>query len=524
MVFGIAMCSVVVQAQTPTIKWWFDTDDSSFGQSAMEDLNGDGNQDVVFGCYRNDSMVYALNGNDGSLLWKFNAAGSGEGCNDVAMLIYDVDADGSKEVIVPSSCNPKTFCFNGADGTVKWAANTSGSDSPPVIADLNQDGVPDVMHGEFGGSVRSLNAQTGAQNWHFYVDANSWIQTAPTTVDLDGNGQMDFVVATWHFSNQDAVYAYNGADNSLMWSYPLTDVVYHGTAVADLDNNGTPELVIGDYSGTLSCLNSDGTLKWSYYAGAYVGSPASIGDIDGDGMCEIVFCSYYRIIALNHDGSLLWNYDLSGISTSFRGVALVDMNNDTKPDPVFGTSNGEVIALNGINGSLLWSVDLQSHYGNVFEIDHAPVIGDMDQDGFLDVFVVGGYTEYPNFSVNYGRGYALSTSQPATPGNEWKMFQYDTQRRGSLCSYSSNGIVENSGAKVTVYPNPLVAGTELKINAESTFITGIKITDVYGRQILQKPVANQTETNISVNAFAVGVYFVEVQMAETSVIRKIVVE
>lgn len=89
--------------------------DSSFGQSAAGDIDKDGILDVVFGCYRNDSCIYALNANDGTLKWKYNTkTGFAEGCNDAAILIADVDKDDTLDVIVPSSCNPKTFCFRGA--------------------------------------------------------------------------------------------------------------------------------------------------------------------------------------------------------------------------------------------------------------------------------------------------------------------------------------------------------------------------------------------------------------------------
>ena len=57
-----------LHAQVPQIKWWFDVYDSSFGQSAAGDIDKDGKLEIVFGCYRNDSSVYALNGEDGSLL------------------------------------------------------------------------------------------------------------------------------------------------------------------------------------------------------------------------------------------------------------------------------------------------------------------------------------------------------------------------------------------------------------------------------------------------------------------------
>ncbi|NOQ71126.1 MAG: PQQ-binding-like beta-propeller repeat protein [Crocinitomix sp.] len=130
----------VTYGQTPTITWWYDTNDASFGQSATDDIDGDGLLEVVFGCYRNDSSVYALNGDDGTLLWKYNASPLGShGCNDVAPIIYDINDDGQKEVIVPGSCNPRTFCFDGETGELIWEADTRGSDSPPTIADIDND-------------------------------------------------------------------------------------------------------------------------------------------------------------------------------------------------------------------------------------------------------------------------------------------------------------------------------------------------------------------------------------------------
>ena len=125
----------VLTSQVPTVKWWFDTKSFSAGMAAADDLDGDGKLEIVFGCYRNDGGVYALNAENGSVLWSyFPHTPADEGCNDVAPLIYDVNSDGLLEVIIASSCTPKTTCLNGKTGEVIWQANTMGSDSPPTIA------------------------------------------------------------------------------------------------------------------------------------------------------------------------------------------------------------------------------------------------------------------------------------------------------------------------------------------------------------------------------------------------------
>lgn len=449
-----------LNAQTPNIKWWFDTKDASFGQSAAADIDGDGKLEIVFGCYRNDSCIYALNGEDGSLLWKFNAHGWGEGCNDVAPVIYDVDGDDSLEVIVASSCNPKTFCFNGNTGAIEWEIDTRGSDSPPTVVDLDGDSLPEILHGEFGGYVICINGEDGSFAWEIAVDTNSWIQTAPTIVDLNADGQLDFVVATWNNVNEvdNKIYAYNGANHSLMWSYPTRDYIYHGSTVGDLDHDGKPELVLGCYNDTLYCINGeDGSTAWKYMWGTsyYMGAPATIADLNGDGWCEVIFSAWFKVGALSHDGNLLWSYSIPNYEQAFRGVALSDISGDDSLDVVFGTDGGNVIALRGSDGTHLWTKNLMVHYGDsLFALDNAPLIADFNGDDSLDVFIVGGHAEYPAFQNDFGRAYMMTVGKGSGP--DWLMFQRDIWRQSSMCGDGLNTSVEGSRDEfiMNIYPNP----------------------------------------------------------------------
>ncbi len=509
--------------QTPQFLWGFDTRDASFGQSAAGDIDDDGKYELVFGCYRNDSSVYALNAEDGSLLWKFNAAtAGGDGCNDTAPLIVDIDDDGIPEVILPSSCNPTTYCFDGKTGAIIWSARTRGSDSPPTVADTDGDGKLEILHGEFGGWVRCLNAEDGSLAWDLAVDTRSWIQTAPTILDADGDGALDFVVATWNNNAGDTntIRAYRCGDRALLWSVPLADVTYHGTTVADLDKDGKPELAIGDYSGTLYVLNAeDGSLAWtkqSLGAGHYIGAPVSAGDINGDGSCELIAVSWYKVMALSPDGQLLWDYDIDGYGTAFRGVALADVDGDALLDAVFGTSNGLLIALKGIDGSLLWSVDLAAAYGDSrFGLDHAPIIADLDGDDKLDVFIVGGHTEYPDFSANFGRAYALSIGRGTGP--EWLMFQQNYHRNASLCTGSVNSVrilIDERPPAAFLYPQPV--GDIVNVQYEG--LHAFRILDEAGR-IVTTGHAEGSEISINVGSLTTGSYFIVLEGAGIPVVR-----
>ncbi len=512
--------------QTPQVRWSFDTRDASFGQTAAGDIDNDGKPELVFGCYRNDSTVYALNGEDGSLLWKFNAATTnGDGCNDTAPLIVNIDDDGIPEVILPSSCNPTTYCFDGKTGAVKWSARTRGSDSPPTVADIDGDGKLEILHGEFGGWVRCLNAEDGSFAWDLAVDTRSWIQTAPTLLDADGDGNMDFVVATWNNNAGDTntIRAYRCSDRALLWSVPLADVVYHGTAVADLDKDGKPELAIGDYSGMLYVLNAeDGSIAWtkpSHGPGHYIGAPVSAGDINGDGNCELIAISWYKVSAYSGNGSMLWEHDIDGYGTAFRGAALADVDGDALPDAVFGTSNGLLIALRGIDGSQLWSVDLAGAYGDSrFGLDHAPIIADLDSDGKLDVFIVGGHTEYPDFSANFGRAYALSIGRGTGP--EWLMFQQNYRRSTSLCAGSVNSVrisTEDRPSAPFLYPQPVGD----IVNVQYDGLRSCRILDEAGR-IVANANAEGSAMSIHVASLPSGVYFLVIEVDGIPMVRSFI--
>ena len=510
-----------ITAQLPEIKWHFDTQSFAAGQAAAADIDDDGKLEIAFGCYRNDGSLYVLNAEDGSLSWKYQPHNPPkEGCNDVAILLYDINADHALEVIMASSCTAVTTCLNGKTGQIIWQVPTGGSDSPPTIGDIDGDGKLEILHGEFLGWVRCLDAETGSLKWRIRVNNNSWVQTAPTLVDLDDDGGLDFVVGTWHFDKKDSIYAFKGSDRKKLWATAVHDYIYHGTAVTDFNSDGKPELVFGSYNDKVYCLNGeDGTIQWYYTGKGSVACPVTLGDVDTDGSCDVVFTSWYETIALDAEGNEKWLYEIPGFSYSFRGISLADINNDVYPDAIFGTYSGHLICVDGKTGTEIHKIDLAADYGKTpFDINHQPLIADFDGDGTLDAFVVGGYgVSSPTIENNYGRAYMVSLG--IGNGPDWLMFQRDVHRQSSLCLDNMTAVSETTIRQLEISPNPASNYVEIDLSNPhfkkvDSGLQTIHIFNAIGACVLSVDVdlavLSEGKTRLDISALPSGLYFFKI--------------
>ncbi len=415
------------------VLWKFKTKSPSYGSAATADIDGDGKLEIVFGTYFNDSHLYALNAEDGSLLWK---AKSGGGPIDASVAIADMTGDGKLEVIFADSANGLISCLRGKDGSALWTHKSqSGTDSPPAVADVDGDGKPELIYGTMwmrgqGGWLNVLNGEDGTKVWDFQIEKGC-IQSEPVIIDLDGDGTLDVIFTVWR--GDDCVYALNGRTGKLIWKLKTGGSMYHGVAAGDLDNDGKAEIVTCSTDGSLYVLDAmTGQVKWKKkFTRHWAFAPVSLGDLDGDGKMEIVV-AVRGIWVFRHDGKEIWKKDLS--CTVARGAALADLDGDGKMEIVFGTGDRNLRVWRGTDGAELASFDATCGKHQYERIDHAPVIADFDGDGASDIFFVAGKgTSDKSRPENYGCAYVLTFGKGK---GEWKTFRHDNRRSGCAAGLS----------------------------------------------------------------------------------------
>jgi subtilisin family serine protease len=158
-------------------------------------------------------------------------------------------------------------------------------------------------------------------------------------VDLNSDGQKELVVS---FQDRDyTVYDLLAlrADGS---DYPWPTVTFSGgfgyLRTSDLDHDGHPELAWQESVGgnpRTRVLNHNGTTRPGWPVSAW--GEMAIGDLDRDGREEIVLVGGPYITALEPDGTIM---PVAWPSLIFNeSPRLVDVDNDSFPDLVFGTGN-----------------------------------------------------------------------------------------------------------------------------------------------------------------------------------------
>ena len=136
----------------------------------------------------------------------------------------------------------------------------------------------------------------------------SWCETgwysSPAVADLDDDGTMEVIGATY------TLFVLNGEDGSVQWSEgpPVSGArVWPGVVVADIDDDGDLEIVTAHGHGYVRVLDHTGGSVWLQHPASNEFRSLAVADLDGNGDMEIVVgqarLDKLNVWVLEHTGS-----------------------------------------------------------------------------------------------------------------------------------------------------------------------------------------------------------------------------
>ncbi len=370
----------------PEYLWNFTTDNSiGPGSPVMGNIDDDSDLEVIVPTagFSGNPGVYALD-SDGTQLWKYPTGGYG---TYATPNLVNLDGDSKLEII--SVALADTIFALDDDGTVLWS-KTKGSGSfsggTCTVADISSSPGLEVVAGA-ASKTYLLKASDGTELWN----ANYRVLSDPTVADVDLDGSMEII-----FPCSGSVIVALNDDGSTLWTSTPAGQDFQGNVVIinDINGDGQPDLAAGSRDKNLYVYSgADGTLLWSY---PVVGRcfTAAAADFNSDGFDEVVTTatkadgveSYVYLLDVKNQ-VLLWKHNIIGMNmhTTERGPSIADVDEDGSLDVVVAGSSMNMYALDGTDGSELWSISTLDDDGG-----RSPAIGDINGDGVMDIAVTHG--------------------------------------------------------------------------------------------------------------------------------------
>lgn len=306
---------------------------------SVDDLNGDGYQDIVFANHYVGSQYYIESG----IFW---GSSTGHSVSDrtglptvgaIANVIADVDDDGFKDILFVNRYDGSSY---EVESYLYWGSAAGFSETErlniPVagggdadVADFNGDGYNDLVVGAF-----YSNSSSVVYSYVFYGTDSGLDLDNPTILDtggiegigigdLDNDGDLDMVFGGYYANSQGndetKIFWNDGTDQPFSGDTftTLPSIEAYDVYIRDLDGDGYQEIVVAnlmDLDG--AGFEAKSYIHWGSATGysesdrtdlATFGATAvESADLDGDGYLDLVFSSLHDGVGLDTNGVIYW--------------------------------------------------------------------------------------------------------------------------------------------------------------------------------------------------------------------------
>ncbi len=440
------------------------------------DEDGDGDMELLIGDLLSRSLVRLYNDGSPTAAWMTKVDDTFPSYDQptdmpvwLSAFVIDVDHNGTQDLIVAPNdlsraenisntwlyLNSSTERFDltlAQEDFLKDATLDFGNYSSPKFADVNADGLLDIVCGSRGGYNNNNNDQA-------------------SLLYFQNIGTSEF-----------PAYELVDSDFGKLNQFSISSIEYH-PAFGDLDSDGDIDLLVGEGSGSLYYLENtagpDNPMQLSNAVGQYMEiSPSNSGvrpaifDIDNDGLNDIIVGDRKTNtnIFTGQIGSLNYYHNIGSVGNPLfdddvhageNTPTLGNVNGQTSGEssasaaPAFyttdegtllfvGTRGGNIQVYGGNINNPYQSYDtLNLNLGNIYEGKNSVVdVADIDSDGYLEMVIGnerGGLAIY-NTTIDAASGEIFSSLDPIVRKPELTIFPNPTK---SYIAVESSDVIKH---------------------------------------------------------------------------------
>jgi hypothetical protein len=258
-----------------------------------------------------------------------------------------------------------------------------GASETAAIADINGDGKPDIVSGEYWYEGPDWKPHR-FRDVHFqnnYVDAFSDLP-----LDVDGDGHIDIITATW-FSRKISWYRNPGKSGGAWVEQPVVEGRNTEFAfLVDLDNDGVAREVLPQFGGkttpTAWYEHRDGKWHEHVVSPKNFGHGIGAGDMNGNGRTDILTPQGWLEAPADPRSGNWKEHSAWSFEEHLSFMHVYDVNADGRPDVIFGNAH---------DYGLFWLENQGSGKWQKREIDrawsqvHPVTLVDLNGNGRLDI-------------------------------------------------------------------------------------------------------------------------------------------
>jgi outer membrane protein assembly factor BamB len=287
--------------------WKFNTTYDVESCPALADLNRDGKLDVIFNV--ENSGVYALNGENGSVIWKNDTLNSKHG--NSSPTLWDINNDGTLDAIMSIRGNSNSdqvagfkmehygdyyLALNGKNGQPLWIVESGAGihASGHLVKDYK--GTTYFMCSDSYGELSYIN-QKGIKSKQIglgYAVFSSAIEVNKKIIACKNEGwaENNIYVISVDKSDYEKAEFYEELlkEDSKVDYYKINGIISASPVVADFFGTGKAQILAISEAGQMIFISNDGTSKiYNFQSGAE--ATPFVADIDGDKKLELLIAS-----------------------------------------------------------------------------------------------------------------------------------------------------------------------------------------------------------------------------------------